>query len=78
MELEKTQNIMGWVIASTILLVILSYFFPSLNKLFLVVFFTILVFFIWEKEQQIHKLQKELYETKQILKNNLPKKEQNY
>lgn len=52
MKLEKVQNIMGWVMASLIPLGILLIFFPSLSKLFLILFVATIIFIIWEKEQK--------------------------
>lgn len=64
MSLEKTQNVIGWVIASLIPLGILSYFFPALERFFFLAFAAVVIFFIWEKEQQLKKCREELWELK--------------
>lgn len=64
MNLEKTQNVMGWVIASLIPLGILSYFFPAFERLFFLAFAAVVIFFIWEKEQQLTQYRKELWKLK--------------
>lgn len=50
-KLEKTQNVMGWVIAGLIPLAVLAWIFPSLNRLFISVFIVGVVFVCWEQKK---------------------------
>ena len=50
-KLEKTQNVMGWVIAGLIPLAVLTWVFPSLNKLFILAFIAGFIFLYWEQKK---------------------------
>ena len=50
-KLEKTQNVMGWVIAGLIPLAVLTWIFPSLNRLFAAVFIMVAIFLFWEQKK---------------------------
>jgi c-di-AMP phosphodiesterase-like protein len=67
MKLEKAQNMMGGVIASLFPLGILSYFFPALTKIFYVVFAIVIIYALWEKEQQLKRSKEEVTKLKERL-----------
>lgn len=50
-KLEKTQDIMGWIIAGLIPLAVLTWIFPSLNRLFAAVFIMVAIFLFWEQKK---------------------------
>jgi uncharacterized RDD family membrane protein YckC len=60
MKLEVAQKSMGWVMAGLLPLGILSFFFPSLERVFLIVFGLVVVYSIWEKEKQLERSREEV------------------
>ena len=50
-KFEKTQNVMGWIIAGLIPLAVLAWIFPSLNRLFAAVFIMVAIFLFWEQKK---------------------------